>query len=95
MNIRDTSVVQNKYFFLCMVHLVAKRNEDKTICIFQYNFATITRLYVSGPQINSPILNIVVGNLSAIKIYNRNYAYFEYESFLFYQKKIIMHIITA
>ena len=78
-----------------MVHHVAKRNVDKTICIFQYNFATITRLYVSGPQINSPILNIVVGNLSAIKIYNRNYAYFEYESFLFYQKKIIMHIITA
>ena len=74
---------------------VAKWNVDKTICIFQYDFDTITRLYVSGPQINSTISNIVVGNLSAIKICDRNYASFQYESFLFYQKKIIMHIITA
>ena len=62
-------------------------NVDKTVCIFQYNFDTITRLYVSGPQINSTILNIVVGNLSAIKICDRNYASFQYESFLFYKKR--------
>ena len=78
-----------------MVHPVEKRNLDKTICIFQYNFDTITQLHVSGPQLNSTILNIVVGNLSAIKICDRNYASFQYESFLFYQKKIIMHIIIA
>ena len=64
-----------------------RENVDKTICIFQYNFDTITRLYVSGPQNNSTILNIVVGNLSAIKICDRNYASFQYESFLFYQKR--------
>ena len=67
--------------------LVAKRNVDKTICIFQYSFDTINRLYVSGPQINSTTLNIVVGNLRAIKICDRNYASFQYESFLFYQKR--------
>ena len=67
--------------------LVAKRNVDKTICIFQYRFDDINRLYVSGPQINSTTLNIVVGNLRAIKICDRNYASFQYESFLFYQKR--------